>query len=113
MEDLREKLRIKDESLRKINEFLLDRRNPLVNDLFEIIEKYGGVSEINRKAREAGVYGPQYLKRVKKPGSRTLREYLVAFSAEKLVDRPARKRYSQKEGQNAESPEPLHERAPE
>ena len=53
MSDLRERLRIKDENLRKINDFLLREDNPLVNGLLRIVEKYGGVDEINRKAREA------------------------------------------------------------
>jgi len=53
LSDLRERLRIKDENLRKINDFLLIEDNPLVNGLLRIIEKYGGVDEINRKAREA------------------------------------------------------------
>ena len=53
MNDLREKLRIKDGSLRKLNDFILDPENPLVNSLLKIIDKYDGVDEINRKAREA------------------------------------------------------------
>jgi len=53
MENLRKKLRIKEETLKEINDFLLREDNPLVNGLLEIIEKYGGVEEINRKAKEA------------------------------------------------------------
>ena len=53
MEDLRQKLRIKDGNLKKINDFILKENNPLINNLLKIIEKYGGVDEINRKAREA------------------------------------------------------------
>ena len=53
MENLRQKLRIEDETLKKINEFILKEDNPLVNDLLKIIEKHGGVDEINSKAREA------------------------------------------------------------
>jgi len=53
LNDLREKLRIKDGSLRKLNDFILDPENPLVNSLLKIIDKYDGVDEINRKAREA------------------------------------------------------------
>jgi len=49
---LKEKLRIKEENLKEINDFLLRADNPLVNGLLKIIEKYGGVDEINRKARE-------------------------------------------------------------
>jgi DNA-binding phage protein len=50
---LREKLAINEENLKEINNFLLKEDNPLVNRLLEIIEKHGGVEEINRKAREA------------------------------------------------------------
>lgn len=53
MDNLREKLRIKEANLKEINDFLLRKDNPLVNGLLEIIDKYGGVEEINRKAKEA------------------------------------------------------------
>ena len=53
MSDLRERLRIKEEDLKRINDFLLREENPLVNSFLKIVEKYGGVDEINRKAREA------------------------------------------------------------
>jgi hypothetical protein len=53
LNDLREKLRIREANLKEINDFLLREDNPLVNGLLRIIEKYGGVDEINRKAREA------------------------------------------------------------
>ena len=53
MSNLRRKLRIKEENLEKINDFILKEDNPLVNNLLKIIEKYGGVDEINRKAQEA------------------------------------------------------------
>jgi len=51
--DLRDKLRINEENVKEINEFLLRKDNPLVSSLLKIIDKYGGVDEINRKAREA------------------------------------------------------------
>lgn len=54
MPDYREKLRIKEENLEEINEFLLKKDNPLINNLLKTIDKYGGVDEINRKAHEAG-----------------------------------------------------------
>jgi hypothetical protein len=50
---LREKLRINEDNLKEINDFLLREDNPLVNGLLEIVEKYGSVKEINRKASEA------------------------------------------------------------
>jgi hypothetical protein len=51
--DIREGLRIDEKNLKEVNEFLLRKDNPLVNGVLEIVEKYGGVKEINRKAREA------------------------------------------------------------
>lgn len=53
MQDIRSKLRISEYNLKKINEFLLKADNPLINDLLRIIENYGGVDEINRKAKES------------------------------------------------------------
>jgi hypothetical protein len=40
--------------LREINRFLLDPSNDLITRLLEIVERFGGPQEINRKAREAG-----------------------------------------------------------
>lgn len=54
MNDLRERLKISPRSLEEINEFLVKPGNPLVDDLVDIVEKHGGVKEINRKASEAG-----------------------------------------------------------
>jgi len=51
---LREKVKISEQSVEEINNFLLDPNNKLVNDLLDVIEKYGGVDEINRKGEEAG-----------------------------------------------------------
>jgi len=53
LDSLGEKLRIKEDNLKEINDFLLRKDNPLTNGLFKIIEKYGGVEDINRKAKEA------------------------------------------------------------
>lgn len=53
MTDLRERLRISKERLKEINDFILDPNNELINKLLEIVEKYGGPEEINRKAHEA------------------------------------------------------------
>lgn len=49
----RQKLRIDENRLREINDFLLSDDNPLVSSLLDLIEKHGGVDEINRKAIEA------------------------------------------------------------
>ncbi len=52
--DDRQKLKITLDSPNQINDFLTRKDNPLVNGLFEVIDKYGGVEEINRKASESG-----------------------------------------------------------
>jgi hypothetical protein len=52
--DLRSKLKVDGEDLEEINEFLLRKDNPLVSGLLEVVEKYGGIEEVNRRAREAG-----------------------------------------------------------
>jgi hypothetical protein len=54
MANLRHKLMMKKENLDMINDFFLKKDNPLVEDLLKIIENYGGVDAINRKASEAG-----------------------------------------------------------
>lgn len=53
LDDLKKRLGIREENLKEINDFLLRKDNPLVNGLIKIVEKYGGVDEINRKARES------------------------------------------------------------
>jgi hypothetical protein len=53
MADLREKLRISEERVREINDFLLDPKNEVVNAVIELVEKYGGPEAINKKAAEA------------------------------------------------------------
>jgi len=52
--DLRKRLKVSEERLEEINDFFLREENPFVNGLLEIVEKYGGVDEINRKALESG-----------------------------------------------------------
>jgi hypothetical protein len=54
LSDLRHKLEIPDENLEEINKFLLNPDNPLISDLLQVIDKYGGVDEINKKAEESG-----------------------------------------------------------
>jgi hypothetical protein len=51
--DVRERLMIHEEALKEINDFLFRKDNKLVNELLEIVDKYGGVHEINHKAEEA------------------------------------------------------------
>jgi hypothetical protein len=50
---LRDRLKISDENMKEVNNFLLKKDNLLVDGLIEIVEKYGGVNRINRKAKEA------------------------------------------------------------
>ncbi len=54
MNGLRHFLNINMRRLEELNEFLTDENNPLINAILEKIDKYGGVSEINHKAEEAG-----------------------------------------------------------
>lgn len=57
MVDPKSKLRINENSLKEINKFLLKKDNPLVNRLLEIVDKYGGVKEINKRANDARKIG--------------------------------------------------------
>lgn len=52
--NIQNKLAIEGRRLDKINAFLTDPNNKLVNNLLSIVEKYGGPEEINRKASESG-----------------------------------------------------------
>ena len=78
MNNIRERLRIEEENLKEINDFLLRKDNPLVNGLLDIIEKYGGVDEINRKAREASKL-ENLMERLKTKNSRYVKnlEWLI------------------------------------
>ena len=53
MNDKRKLLEIPKEALESVNQFLLDEKNPLINDLFSLIDKYGGIEAINKKAEDA------------------------------------------------------------
>jgi hypothetical protein len=53
MNDIRKKLEIPKEALDSLNQFLLDENNPLINELLNLLDKYGGIEEINKKAEEA------------------------------------------------------------
>ena len=68
MDDLAKKLRISSQSLEEINEFLALNGNPLVESLVEIIERYGGVNEINTRANDACKLS-NLLDRLEKKGS--------------------------------------------
>jgi len=66
--DLREKLVIQKEKVDDINAILANPENALVNKLLEVVEKYGGVEEINRKAEENG-RAEALIRRLEKKGS--------------------------------------------
>lgn len=53
MSDLRERLRIDEDQLRAINDFLLDPKNKVVNRFLAVVERYGTPEKINAKARAA------------------------------------------------------------
>jgi hypothetical protein len=53
-ETLRSKLCIAEANLQCINDILLDPSNTIINQFMDVINKYGTVEEINRKAEEAG-----------------------------------------------------------
>jgi len=53
MVDYKGRLKINEDNLRQVNDFLLRKDNPLVDRVLKVIEKYGGAEEINRKANEA------------------------------------------------------------
>jgi len=67
-EELRRKLAIQSKRMKEINEFLLDPDNEAINALLDIVEKYGGPKEINRKAKRARKFS-NLLKRLKESGS--------------------------------------------
>lgn len=51
--DLRERLRVTQAQLEQINTLLLDPNSRVINDFLAVVEKYGSVEEINRKAAQA------------------------------------------------------------
>jgi len=68
MSDLRKRLVISQKRLKEINDFILDENNALINDLIDIVNKYGGPEEINRKAEESRKLN-NLLSRMKEQGS--------------------------------------------
>jgi len=94
LDSLRGKLKIKEANLKEINDFLLRKDNPLTNKLLEIVDKYGGVKEINRKAREASKL-ENLLKRLEKKKSPFLKdiEWLIKQrDAKAFISIPAYRR---------------------
>lgn len=53
MNDLRQLLKISQDRLNEVNTLLTDPGNETISRILEIVEKYGGPQEINRKAAEA------------------------------------------------------------
>ncbi|MCK4355738.1 hypothetical protein KAW44_01505, partial [Candidatus Bipolaricaulota bacterium] len=53
MSELRSRLRISEDHVKQINDFILDPNNEVINRFIEVVERYGGPEEINRKADEA------------------------------------------------------------
>lgn len=53
MKDQRALLKISEKHLDDINELLLNPKSQIINDFLEVINKYGSVEEINRKAEKA------------------------------------------------------------
>lgn len=53
MNDLRQQLKISENRLNEINDLLTDPNNETISRILEIVERYGGPEEINRKAAEA------------------------------------------------------------
>ena len=52
---MKDKLFISDGHLKTINDFFLRETNPVVENVLEVIKKYGTVEEINQKAKEAAL----------------------------------------------------------
>jgi len=50
---IRRRLKLPASGLASINKFLSDPKNPLINDMLEVIGKYGSIEEINRKSEQA------------------------------------------------------------
>ena len=53
MSDLRSALKISVQRIDELNSLLTDPNNPVINGLLEVIDRYGGPQEINRRAAEA------------------------------------------------------------
>ena len=65
---LRERLRIAPARLDEINTLILDPNSRAINDFLAVVEKYGGVEEINRRAEQARQL-PNLVARLKEIGS--------------------------------------------
>jgi hypothetical protein len=52
--DMKQRFTIEKKRIDEINKFLTDSNNIMINRLIDIVEKYGGPDEINKKAKEFG-----------------------------------------------------------
>jgi bifunctional DNA-binding transcriptional regulator/antitoxin component of YhaV-PrlF toxin-antitoxin module len=52
--DIAKMLAIEQENVKVVNDYLTDPGSRVVKDFFDVVEKYGGVEEIEKKAAEAG-----------------------------------------------------------
>ncbi|MFC2095400.1 hypothetical protein ACFLSW_03060 [Candidatus Bipolaricaulota bacterium] len=68
MSDLRQRLAISEDHIQQINQFLTDPQSEVINDFLQIVERYGGPEEINRKA-DAARQLPNLMARLKESGS--------------------------------------------
>jgi len=53
MSELRSRLKISEDHVKQINDFILDPNNEVINRFLEVVERYGTPEEINAKARAA------------------------------------------------------------
>ena len=53
-DDMRQRLKVSADDLAVVNDFLVSDDNPLIDPLLDLVDRYGGVDEINRRADEAG-----------------------------------------------------------
>jgi len=68
MSDLRQRLAISQDNLQQINQFLTDPNSEVINDILDVVAKYGGPEEINRKAAAARQL-PNLMARLRESGS--------------------------------------------
>ena len=61
-ESMRGKIGISETAVAELNAFLADSNNMILDPFFKIVEKYGTINEINRKAKEAGELSVQLTK---------------------------------------------------
>ncbi|MGA2820703.1 MAG: hypothetical protein ABSF61_08615 [Anaerolineales bacterium] len=71
--ELVDRLRIPWEHVEEVNRLLVDGQAPLIGRLLDLVEKYGGVDEINRMAEEARSL-PGLMERLRQQGSPYLRD---------------------------------------